>query len=259
MASTDFKGKVVLVTGAASGIGRATAAAFARTGAIVAVSDVNDAGGNETVATIKKHGGEATFINADVTSPASVQALIAGVLAAYGRLDCAHNNAGTTGRGIGGTQSAYTVEYPQERWDRVIATNLTGVWLCMKHEIQQMLRQAAGCIVNTASVAGLVGFAGGGAYAASKHAVVGLTRTAALEYAQNGIRVNCVCPGYIETPLIAPSMADPSRLAAMVAKEPVGRLGKPEEVAELVLWLCSDAASFVTGSAIAVDGGYSAQ
>ena len=161
--------------------------------------------------------------------------------------------------GIAGTQRALTADYPDERWHQVIAINLTGVWLCMKYELAQMLHQGAGAIVNTASDAGLVGLPGNAAYVASKHGVVGLTKTSALEYAQQGIRVNCVCPGYIATPMTAPGMQDPERLARIIASEPVGRVGQPEEVAEAVVWLCSEAASFVTGHTMTVDGGYVAQ
>ena len=172
----------------------------------------------------------------------------------YGRLDCAHNNAG-----ISSGVRALTADYPEERWQQVIAVNLTGVWLCMKYEIPQMLSQGGGTIVNTASIAGLIGGAGGAAYTASKHGVVGLTKTAALEYAQQGIRVNCVCPGYIQTPMTASNLSDPERQAQIIAREPIGRVGTPEEVAEAVVWLCSDAASFVTGHTMTVDGGYVAQ
>jgi NAD(P)-dependent dehydrogenase (short-subunit alcohol dehydrogenase family) len=174
-------------------------------------------------------------------------------------LDCAHNNAGISGAGIGGEQRAWTAEYPDERWHQVIAINLTGVWLCMKYEIPQMLTQGGGAIVNTASGAGLVGLSGNCVYVASKHGVVGLTKTVALEYAQQGIRVNCVCPGYIRTPMTAQGMRDPELRQRIIAREPIGRVGEPEEIAEAVVWLCSDAASFVTGHTMTVDGGYVAQ
>jgi len=188
-----------------------------------------------------------------------VQGLISQTVATYGRLDCAHNNAGISGRGIAGTQRALTADYPEERWHQVLAVNLTGVWLCMKYELAQMRTQGGGAIVNTASDAGLVGLPYASAYVASKHGVVGLTKTAALEYATQGIRVNCVCPGYIETPMTAAGMEDPERRALMIASEPVGRMGHPEEVAEAVVWLCSEAASFVTGHTMTIDGGYVAQ
>jgi NAD(P)-dependent dehydrogenase (short-subunit alcohol dehydrogenase family) len=255
----QLEGKVTLVTGGASGIGRATALACAKEGAKLIIADLQEEGGQHMVHLITEHGGEAIFVQTDVTQATAVEALISQAVARYGRLDCAHNNAGILGRGIAGEHRALTAEYPDERWHQVLATNLTGVWLCMKHELQQMLKQGGGAIVNTASVAGLVGLPGNCAYVASKHGVVGLTRAAALEYAQQGIRVNCVCPGYIETPMAALLMQDPDRVALMIASEPVGRLGHPAEVAAAVVWLCSDAASFVTGHAMAVDGGYVAQ
>jgi NAD(P)-dependent dehydrogenase (short-subunit alcohol dehydrogenase family) len=247
-------GKVALVTGGASGIGRATALAFAREGAKLVIADMNDEGGHQTVHMITEQGGEAIFIQVDVTSASAVEALISKTVETYGRLDCAHNNAG-----IGSGVRARTAEYPEERWHQVIAVNLTGVWLCMKYEIVQMLHQGGGAMVNTASIAGLVGGAGGTAYTASKHGVVGLTKTAALEYATQGIRVNCVCPGYIQTPMTAQGMSDPEQRARIIAREPLGRVGQPEEIAETVVWLCSDAASFVTGHTMTIDGGYVAQ
>lgn len=252
-------GKVALVTGGASGIGRATALAMARQGARLVIADMQEEGGQQTVHRITEDGGQAHFVKTDVTQASAVEALLSQTVATYGRLDCAYNNAGISGAGIAGTHRALTAEYPEERWHQVLAINLTGVWLCMKYELQQMLKQGGGAIVNTASVAGLAGLPSASAYVASKHGVVGLTKTAALEYARNGIRVNCVCPGYIETPMTAPGMQDPARLALMRASEPVGRMGQPEEVAEAVVWLCSDAASFVTGHTMTVDGGYMAQ
>ncbi len=248
------KDKVALVTGSGSGIGRASALTFAREGAQVVVSDVAVEGGEETVQLIKKTGGEAVFIKADVSQAAQVEALIAKAVEAYGRLDCAHNNAGIEGN------SAKITDYDEADWDRVIAINLTGVWLCMKYEIPQMLQQGGGAIVNTSSVAGLLGFRTGSAYVASKHGVLGLTKTAALEYAKSAIRVNAVCPGAIDTPMMG-RITDhrPHRAAKMAAGEPVGRMGTPQEIAEAVVWLCSDAASFVTGHPMAVDGGIVAQ
>jgi len=250
------EGKVALVTGGASGIGRATALTFAREGAKLVIADMNEDGGQQTVHMITENGGEATFVQVDVTSASAVEALISKTVETYGRLDCAHNNAGVT-------QRAYppTAEFPEEDWHRVLAVNLTGVWLCMKYEIPQMLQQGGGAIVNTTSVAGLVRLAGRAAYVASKHGVVGITRTAALEYAQQGIRVNCVCPGYIRTPMVAYVLQKEGEQLEqqMVAREPIGRLGTPEEVAETVVWLCSDAASFVTGHTMTVDGGFVAQ
>jgi NAD(P)-dependent dehydrogenase (short-subunit alcohol dehydrogenase family) len=253
-------GKVALVTGGASGIGRATALTCAREGAKLVIADMNDEGGQQTVHMITENGGTATFVHTDVTQATAVEALLDKTVETYGRVDCAHNNAGISGTGIAGDQRALTAEYPEERWHRVLAINLTGVWLCMKYEIAQMLAQGSGgAIVNTASVAGLAGLPGACAYDASKHGVVGLTKTAALEYAKQGIRINCVCPGYIQTPMTALGMQDPERMALMIANEPVGRMGYPEEVAETVVWLCSDAASFVTGHTMTVDGGYMAQ
>ena len=247
-------GKVALVTGGASGIGRATALTFAREGAKLVIADTNEEGGHQTVHMITENGGEAIFVRTDVSKAVEVQALISQAVATYGRLDCAHNNAG-----ILGGRSARTAEYPEDLWHQVIAINLTGVWLCMKYELDQMRTQGSGAIANTASIAGLAGYPGASAYVASKHGVVGLTKTAALEYAAQGIRVNCVCPGYIATPMIAPGMNDPKRMARIIAREPIGRVGQPEEVAEAVVWLCSDAASFVTGHTMTVDGGYVAQ
>jgi NAD(P)-dependent dehydrogenase (short-subunit alcohol dehydrogenase family) len=253
------EGKVALVTGGASGIGRATALTFAREGAKLVVADTNEEGGQQTVHMITEQGGEAIFVETDIPKAVEVQALISKAVETYGRLDCAHNNAGISGFGIAGDGYTLTAEYPEERWHQVIAVNLTGVWLCMKYEIAQMLTQGGGTIVNTASAAGLVGGRGMSAYVASKHGVVGLTKTAALEYAQQGIRVNCVCPGWIQTPMTARGLSDPEQKAQIVAREPIGRVGTPEEVAETVVWLCSDAASFVTGHAMSVDGGLVAQ
>jgi NAD(P)-dependent dehydrogenase (short-subunit alcohol dehydrogenase family) len=258
MAGT-LQGNVALITGGASGIGRATALTFARDGAKLVIADMNEDGGQQTVHMITERGGDATFFEVDVTQATETQAMISRVVETYGKLDCAFNNAGISGAGIGGDLRALTADYPDERWHRIIAINLTGVWLCMKYELQHMLTQGGGAIVNTASVAGLVGLPYASAYVASKHGVVGLTRTAALEYAKQGIRINCVCPGYIETPMTAAGMSDPNRMALMVASEPIGRMGKPEEIAETVAWLCSDAASFVTGHTMTVDGGYVAQ
>ena len=250
----QLDGKVALITGAGSGIGRASALAFAREGAKVAVADIVVEGGEETVRMVKEAGGEAFFIKVDVSNAADVEAMVNTVVDTYGRIDCAYNNAGIEGR------LASTDEYPEDVFDKVIDINLTGVWLCMKYELPHMLKQGGGAIVNTASGAGLIGVAGMSAYVASKHGVVGLTKTAALEYAKSGIRVNAVCPGLIQTPMVERITADQPQLGeALVAAEPVGRTGKPEEIAESVVWMCSDAASFVTGHAMSVDGGYVAQ
>jgi NAD(P)-dependent dehydrogenase (short-subunit alcohol dehydrogenase family) len=215
---------------------------------------MNEEGGQQTVHMITENGGEAIFVHVDVTSASAVEALISKTVETYGRLDCAHNNAG-----IAGAVGVLTAEYPEDTWQQVIAVNLTGVWFCMKYEIPQMLHQGGGAIVNTASIAGLVGGTVNAAYTASKHGVVGLTKTAALEYAQQGIRVNGVCPGYIQTPMTASGLSDPAQRDRIIAREPIGRVGTPEEVAEAVVWLCSDAASFVTGHTMSVDGGYVAQ
>lgn len=246
--------KIALVTGGSSGIGRATALVFAREGARVVVSDIAVTGGEETVQQIKAAGGEAVFVKADVSKAADVEALIKKTVETFGRLDCAFNNAGVEG-GV-----KFTIECTKEEFDRTIAVNLTGVWLCMKYEIQQMLSQGGGAIVNTASAAGLVGFPGLPDYVASKHGVVGLTKTAALEYAKAGIRVNAVCPGVIQTPMIERgAQLAPGFDELALSIEPIGRYGQPSEVGEAVVWLCSDAASFVTGLPMAVDGGVVAQ
>ncbi len=250
----QLDGKVALITGAGSGIGRASALAFAREGARVAVADIVVEGGEETVRMVQEAGGEAFFIKVDVANAAEVEAMVNTVVDTYGRIDCAYNNAGIEGR------LASTDEYPEDVFDKVIDINLTGVWLCMKYELPHMLKQGSGAIVNTASGAGLIGVAGMSAYVASKHGVVGLTKTAALEYAKSGIRVNAVCPGLIQTPMVERITADQPQLGeALVAAEPIGRTGKPEEIAESVVWMCSDAASFVTGHAMSVDGGFVAQ
>jgi NAD(P)-dependent dehydrogenase (short-subunit alcohol dehydrogenase family) len=252
----QLTGKVALVTGGASGIGRATALTFAREGAKLIIADLHEDGGHQTVHMITEQGGEAMFVRTDVTQAREVEAMISQTVATYGRLDCAHNNAG-----IGSRPRVLLHEVAEEDWDRVLNINLKGVWLCMKYEISQMLQQGGGAIVNTASIMGLVGsWSRSGAYNASKHGVVGLTKTAALEYATSGIRVNAVCPGYIRTPLIEAALTSyPEMEAQIVARHPVGRMGRPEEIAEAVVWLCSDAASFVTGHTMTVDGGYVAQ
>ena len=246
----QFEGKAALVTGAGSGIGRASALAFAREGAKVVVADIAVEGGEETVRLIQAAGGEAYFVKADVAQASQVEVLVDKAVTAYGRLDYAHNNAGVLG------SRASTADCTEEQWDRIIAVNLKGIWLCMRSEIPRMLTQGGGAIVNTASAAGLFGIRGYPAYAASKHGVAGLTKVAALDYVRAGIRVNAVCPGFIETPLVAGLAAEGSQRDAPV---PIGRLGKPEEVAAAVLWLCSDAASYVTGHMMVVDGAMTVQ
>lgn len=250
----EFNGQVALVTGAGSGIGRATAIAFAREGAKVVVADVSVGGGDETVRLIKGAGGEAVFVRTEVSRAVEVEALIQQAVETFGRLDCAFNNAGIEGT------AAQTAKSTEENWDRTIAVNLKGVWLCMRYEIPQMLRQGGGAIVNASSAAGLVGFHGLPAYTASKHGVAGLTKVAALEYSRRGVRVNAVCPGVINTPMLDRLSGDrPDAAERLVAGEPIGRMGEPEEVAVAVLWLCSKAASFVTGHLLSVDGGWVAQ
>jgi NAD(P)-dependent dehydrogenase (short-subunit alcohol dehydrogenase family) len=245
-----FEGKVALVTGAGSGIGRATALSFANEGAKVVINDINVDGGEETLRMIKSAGGEAIFVEANVSKAAEVEALVQKAIEAYGRLDCAYNNAGV------GEPLKRIHKTTEDNWDHVMATNLKGVYLCMKYEIPHMLKQGKGAIVNTSSLAGLKGLSGQAAYVASKHGVVGLTKSAAIEYATLGIRINAVCPGVINTPLIAPNMKDrPHVEKGYIDMEPIGRLGQPEEIAAAVLWLCSDEASFAIGSILSVDGG----
>ena len=249
----DFKDKVAIVTGAASGIGRATAILYAQNGAKVVVSDVNDQAGEATVEMIRLAKGEAFYYRTDVTQASQNEKLVEFTLDRFGRLDYACNNAG-----IGGEQNQ-TGAYSVEGWDKVIATNLSGIFYGMRYEIPAMLKTGGGSIVNMASILGQVAFGGAPAYVAAKHGIVGLTRSAALDHAKQGIRVNAVGPGFIQTPMIAPVDSDPAMHSALVGMHPIGRLGLPEEVAELVMWLSSDKASFVTGSYYAVDGGYLAQ
>lgn len=243
-----LQGKVAVVTGAGSGIGRAVAQAYAREGAAVLASDVNEAGGRETCEGIAAAGGRASFFRADVSRAAECAALADEAVRAFGGLDVACNNAG-----IGGA-IAPVAEQPIEAWDRVVAVNLSSVFYCMRAQIPRMLERGGGAIVNMASILGAVGFAGSAGYVAAKHGILGLTRTAALEYAARGIRVNAVGPAFIETPLL--SGLDAAARAGLVALHPIGRLGRPEEVAELVLWLSSPAASFMGGAYVPVDGGY---
>ncbi|MGO4904248.1 SDR family oxidoreductase [Flavobacterium sp. W20_MBD1_R3] len=249
---TPFKNKVALVTGGASGIGRATALAFAKKGAKVAVADWKE--NDEMVDLIKELGSEAIFIKCDVSKTDDVKAMVAQTIAAFGRLDYAFNNAG-----IEGIQ-ANTFDCTEENWDKTIGVNLKGVWLSMKYEIPEILKQGKGAIVNCASVAGMIGFAGLPAYVASKHGIVGLTKTTALEFATQGIRVNVVCPGVIQTPMIDRLTGKTKEaIEQFTGLEPMRRFGLPEEIANAVVWLCSDEASFVTGHVMAVDGGFTAQ
>jgi NAD(P)-dependent dehydrogenase (short-subunit alcohol dehydrogenase family) len=245
----DFGEQVALVTGAAAGIGRASALAFAAAGAKVVVADIDEAGGNETVALAREAGGEARFVATDVATSASVQHMVDATIAAYGRLDFAHNNAGVAAaqHDVG--------DLPEAEWDRVQGVMLRGVYLCMKYEIPHLLAEG-GAIVNTASGAGLVGYPGQSPYVSSKHGVLGLTKSAALEYGHRGVRVNAVCPGTVLTPMVEAATQVPGLEEQLVALHPIGRIGTPDEIAQAVLWLCSDGASFVLGHALAVDGGY---
>ncbi len=246
-----LNGKVTLVTGGGSGIGRATALAFAREGARVVVADVDPHGGEETCGLIKASGGEALFVKVDVSKSSEVAAMVARAVEAYGRLDCAFNNAGIMPKGF-----VPTADLDEETWDRMIDINLKGVWLSMKYEIPQMVKQGGGVIVNTSSVAGLIGSRTGPAYIASKHGVIGLTRGAALEYAKANLRVNAVCPFWTHTALTEPYVRENPNIEKYQAeRQPMGRLGTTEEVAAAVVWLCSDAASFINGHALPIDGG----
>jgi NAD(P)-dependent dehydrogenase (short-subunit alcohol dehydrogenase family) len=249
-------GKVALVTGGGGGIGRATALAMVREGARVAVADFDASAARDTVAQINQAGGQALTLTGDVTRADDVQAMVQDAVTAYGRLNCAFNNAGIAPHQVRAVAQK-TAEWSEESFDRMIAVNLKGVWLCMKAEIPLMLSQGGGAIVNTASIAGLIGLPSATAYVAAKHGVIGLTKTAALEYADAGIRVNAVCPGFIETAMTAPTRASP-RGAAIQAQIPFGRMGQPDEIAEMVVWLLSERASYATGGAYNVDGGWMA-
>ncbi|WP_068827756.1 SDR family oxidoreductase [Pseudomonas sp. BMS12] len=251
--SMSFSGKVALVTGGAAGIGRATAQAFAAEGLQVVVSDVDVAGGEGTAQLIREAGGEATFVRCDVTRDAEVQALMAQVVATYGRLDYAFNNAGIE------IEKGKLAEGSEAEFDAIMGVNVKGVWLCMKYQLPLMLAQGGGAIVNTASIAGLGAAPKMSIYAASKHAVIGLTKSAAVEYGKKKIRVNAVCPAVIDTDMFRRAYeADPKKAEFVAGMHPVGRIGKVEEIAAAVLYLCSDAAGFTTGHALAVDGGATA-
>lgn len=249
-----FSGKTAIVTGGSFGIGRAAAVSFAARGANVVVADIIEDKDQETLKLVRAAGSEGMFVQCDVSNEANVKTLIDETIVRFGRLDFAFNNAGIEGI------LAPTHECTTDNWEKVMNINLKGVWFCMKYELLQMLKQGSGAIVNNASIAGMIGFPNIPAYVASKHGVIGLTKTAALEYAKTGIRINVVCPGAIKTPMIdrfTGNNKDAEK--GFESKEPVGRLGRPEEVAETVIWLCSSASSFITGDAIPVDGGWTAQ
>jgi NAD(P)-dependent dehydrogenase (short-subunit alcohol dehydrogenase family) len=249
--TTDLEGKIALVTGGTSGIGRETAVLFAKARAKVVVAGRREAEGNETIELIREAGSDGMFVKADVAKAAEVERVVQKAVEKFGRLDIAFNNAGVESRW------APIVRLSEEDFDRTIAVNLKGVWLCLKYEIRQMLTQGSGgAIVNMASIMGLIGSIGISAYSASKHGVIGLTKTAALETAQNGIRVNAVCPAFVETPMADRTLRVPAVYKYVVGCHPVGRLGKPMEIAEAVVWMCSEQASFMTGQCLILDGGF---
>jgi len=247
----DLEGKVALVTGGTSGIGRETAVLFAKAGAKVVVAGRRELEGKETVGLVRAAGGDGLFVKADVSKGSEVEALIQKTVEKFGRLDIAFNNAGIEGVWVP------LIKQTEEDWDRTIDVNLKGVWLCLKYEILQMLKQGGGgAIVNMASISGLVGFSGAAAYSASKHGVMGLTKAAALETARSKIRINAVCPGAVETPLADRVFGAPAVHKYVVSIHPIGRFGKPAEIAEAVVWMCSDRASFMTGQSLVLDGGF---
>jgi len=252
--SREFEGKVAFVTGAAGGIGFATARAFAESGAAVVITDVNENAAKAAADALTNAGHKALGLRCDVSDEAQVATAIAQTVSVFGRLDAAYNNAGLH------APSVETADALAEDFDRVIAVNLRGVWACMKHELRQMRKQGNGTIVNCSSQSGLAGIAGLGAYTASKHGVIGLTKAAALEYARRGIRINAICPGTANTPMVAKAMKDhPAEMQAVIDDIPLGRMGTPEEIASAVLWLCSPGAGFMIGQIVAPDGGYTAR
>ncbi|MEM7331603.1 MAG: SDR family oxidoreductase [Chloroflexota bacterium] len=249
-----FEDKVVLITGAASGIGRETAVQLAKEGATLFLSDVNESGGQETAEMITQKGEKATFFKADVSKSAEVEAMVEACVAEYGRIDCAFNNAGIEG------SSARMADIEEDIYDAIMDINVKGVWLCMKHQLPHMMANGGGSIVNTASVAGLVGSHSLSVYGASKHAVVGLTRSAAVEYVRKGIRINAVCPAVIRTPMVERGFNEnPMFVEATLKANPMRRLGEADEVAKAVIWLLSEESSFTNGATITVDGGFTAQ
>ena len=252
--SNSLGEKVALVTGGASGVGRATALKLGREGACVVVADVDQPGGEETSHLVAADGGNAAFVRADVGMATDVEAMVAATLQEFNRLDFAINSAGVLGSG------ASMIDFTEDDWDEVMGINLKGTWLCMKHEIPAMMQSGGGAIVNLSSIAGLVGSQHSPAYAASKHGVVGLSKTAALQYAPHNIRVNCICPSAVLSPMLETLVTRKPQVGTKLkASQPNGRFANPAEIAEVAVWLCSDAASFVTGAALPVDGGYTAQ
>lgn len=246
-----FEGQVALVTGAGSGMGLTTARAFAKAGAAVVLADLNETAVRSAAEQLVSEGHRAVAVRCDVADEAQVKNLVDLTVSTFGRLDAAYNNAGIN------SPVAETADASSEEYDRVMSVNLRGVWNCMKYELLQMRKQGSGAIVNCSSIGGLVGIAGRGVYHASKHGVIGLTKSAALEYAARGIRINAVCPGIIATPMVTGMIErEPEAMDALLKEQPIGRLGQPEEIASAVLWLCSNGASFVIGHALAVDGGY---